>query len=1409
MHSLAKRNPHATSSGQVRTTRSQRKPSTPNAVPAYLQRQTKTATLEERDVERESEAHKLTSVAQLKVRVGPGNDHYEKQADAVAARVIQGSTTPMAITPLGGRLQRKPEAQPGSTQAGSSTVQALNNKGPGEPLLPAIRRRIEPVVGTSLNHVRVHRDSKANRTADQLNARAFTHGRDIWLGSGEQPNNLGLMAHEATHVVQQNSDATQAQRKCDGCEEEATVQRLPSLGDITDAAGAAWDATGGAAIDAAGNAIDAVADWGADQFWALVRRIAPSFEPVLREIADKGIFQFLYDKLKQGVTNLFTSFGVAPETIDAIFGVFENMAGRVAEILVALANGNCDPLFAALDTLKNTLSEMAGSAWSAITDFFTPVGDFFSGLWNSYGAPVMDWLADVAGDLWTELQNLGATIWSWTQPIRDWGSAAWDWVKGQLGMNNSDSGGGEGGITGWISDKIGDAWNSIKETLAPVIEPVQQVAARIGELLPLEAISNLREQVVNWSDQVGNMAQSMNQPNGVAEEQTSLRETILPAVMAAIVNLRTRLVEAGTWVGGKISSLATSVTGFIANLRATPLVSIAANALRWIETKVNDLSVWAQESVVSLFNLVGDGLVRLSRFIEPVLNVLRQIVDVIGNLAGRLPDLIMGPLWWILPTCIREPIKNFLLNQILARIPIFSQLMAIPEAWAQIQATALRILRQVFVDGNLAQAAWTFFSAILRIFNIPPELVTSILANAAAAVGNILRNPVSFLINLLRAVKEGFSRFFNNFTRHMIGGLSGWLFGHLSNAGITPPASFDLQGILGVVLQILDITRERIFQRLARQIGQAATDRLRRALDMATGVWEWVATLVREGPGGLWRVLQERLSNMWDTVVNGIVSWLSTNIITRVTEKLLTMLDPSGVMAVVNSFIAIYRAIQSFIAYLRQMLEIVNSIMQGIAGIARGAISQAASFLERAMARAIPVAIGFLANQLGLGNLGRRIREMVEGVRARVDQAIDWVISRALRMGRAVLDMIRRGASAVGRGARRLRDWWRGEKRFTAGNGENHRIYIQGQGRNARLMIASEPKTYTQFINGLTVTGELASQKQQALAKAGELDQAIATAATTPEGTTGTAVAPATDHAAIITRLMDELATLTAPIMPSDPSTTPLTGAVNDPRVNRTRNYQTRNLGGSEVATSMEVQYLQPGPTVASDSTSGKQPELMGKLVTDPRQQARSKYIRGHLLSRRLGGPANSTNLFPITAQANSNHFHQVENTVIGWSKRIWTYYRVQVAINEIKLDDDNPANNYVNASFICTANKIAMDHSRMTGPDNAIRANIVSRFVPPTGDVRQGGSGTVYRLNQGIVSAISAALHTRDWNNISSALQRVGLGSSSMNIIRRAYNNAMGANVDMGEELGSADKRILTLVNKRTEEIKVALATS
>ena len=75
----------------------------------------------------------------------------------------------------------------------------------GEPLAEALRERIEPVLGADLSNVRVHTDDASAAAAAQIHARAFTYGKDIFVGPGESPADLALMAHESTHVVQQGA----------------------------------------------------------------------------------------------------------------------------------------------------------------------------------------------------------------------------------------------------------------------------------------------------------------------------------------------------------------------------------------------------------------------------------------------------------------------------------------------------------------------------------------------------------------------------------------------------------------------------------------------------------------------------------------------------------------------------------------------------------------------------------------------------------------------------------------------------------------------------------------------------------------------------------------------------------------------------------------------------------------------------------------------------------------------------------------------------------------------------------------------------------------------------------------------------------------------------------------------------
>ncbi|MCX7792202.1 MAG: DUF4157 domain-containing protein [Chloroflexaceae bacterium] len=77
--------------------------------------------------------------------------------------------------------------------------------GAGSPMPLAIRAPIERSLGADLDAVRVYSGAGASHAAASLGARAFTYGPNIVLGAGARPTDLGLMAHEAAHVVQQRA----------------------------------------------------------------------------------------------------------------------------------------------------------------------------------------------------------------------------------------------------------------------------------------------------------------------------------------------------------------------------------------------------------------------------------------------------------------------------------------------------------------------------------------------------------------------------------------------------------------------------------------------------------------------------------------------------------------------------------------------------------------------------------------------------------------------------------------------------------------------------------------------------------------------------------------------------------------------------------------------------------------------------------------------------------------------------------------------------------------------------------------------------------------------------------------------------------------------------------------------------
>ena len=1177
-----------------------------------------------------------------KLKLGGTQDEAEKQADRIAAQALAAPVggeisgdagkigdkageaahgraavrRALASAEKGARLAAPVEEEQALPETLEREIAALQFG--GEPLPPPLRADMEGRFGIDLSTVRIHRDGKAARLNEALRAHAFTVGEHIAFNDGRYRPESGpgrfLLAHELTHVAQQRGETAALQDR---------PVRRGFWGDL---------------YDAAAETLGDIADWAVDKVrefgWRLLESISPSFARTVRAIVDEGILSWLGRQVARawdayiGTLRALVPFDGPRQLIDLFAGLVE----RAAAIVAALASGNCEPLMAAIGQLKTFVTETVGVAWNKLTEFLQPIGAFFSGLWRDFGAPAVQWLRDFGGSVWEGIQQLGRDFWAWIRPVREAASRVWNWFKDLLfgSDNGEDSTGSQGGVVGWIGRKAGEAWDWVKARTRPVWQPVADFAGAVAELIPPAFVREMGEHAQQLSGELDNAASGMNGGEGVPESRDTLN-SVLPSVEAIIATVRRIIVGAGQWLGERIAAVAANVTGLVTRLRASDWLSWLAGAFSWLSEAVSSLLAWAREKVAVLFNWLVQGFDALTPFLQLVLETVRKVITIFGDLL-QLPLLILNSIWQRVPACIRNPIENFIKNQILARIPVFGQFFSDPTLWPRVQQTALGVLRRIFVDGDILGAAWAFFQAVLGILGVPAQLVVQILAKAARALGDILTNPLGFLANLLRAMGAGFSGFFSHIGTHLLTGFTGWLFSTVREAGITPPADFSLRSVLGFVMEVLGVTVDNIFARLGRRLSPTIVARLRTMLNVATGVWSFVATLVTEGPAGLWRELAQRLSTLWDSVIEGVIGFITERVIGWASRWLLSLLDVTGIMPVVNTLIAIYRAIESFMEYLRQMLEIVNRVLDGIVSIARGVIDQAAGFVEGALAGALPIAIGFLANQGGLGRLSQRLREILASLRGRVEAAIDWLIDRALRLGRAVIDMLRRGAAAVRRGAGRLRNWWAARRSFRVG-GASHSVYIQGSGRSARIMLASTPTPYQNYLRSVTVAPDKQADKDTAVGIAAELDTAIATAASDNPTPGAAGAAPtATNHADIIDALLGRLANATARFMPVDitRSTPPAYGSL------------VNGFGSSA-----SVLRLTPIHLNGSSPSRGDMGNPLWSKVATRKQGEGVYYIKGHLLNDNLGGPGSTwDNLTPLTQAANSDHKNNFEKLV-------------------------------------------------------------------------------------------------------------------------------------------------------------------
>ncbi|MFJ2235201.1 DUF4157 domain-containing protein [Streptomyces sp. NPDC087859] len=148
-------------------------------------------------------AQELTHVV-ARMADGGAQEPSEREAERTADEVAQGHHV--------GPPRESPDTGPDPERQPTSLTEVLSDPGPGQPLPAATRDLLESRMGADLGDVRLHTDHRANTAAADLEARAFTYGDHVYLAADSSPQDIRLMAHEATHVLQQRGGEPRVHR---------------------------------------------------------------------------------------------------------------------------------------------------------------------------------------------------------------------------------------------------------------------------------------------------------------------------------------------------------------------------------------------------------------------------------------------------------------------------------------------------------------------------------------------------------------------------------------------------------------------------------------------------------------------------------------------------------------------------------------------------------------------------------------------------------------------------------------------------------------------------------------------------------------------------------------------------------------------------------------------------------------------------------------------------------------------------------------------------------------------------------------------------------------------------------------------------------------------------------------------
>jgi hypothetical protein len=297
-----------------------------------------------------------------------------------------------------------------------------------------------------------------------------------------------------------------------------------------------------------------------------------------------------------------------------------------------------------------------------------------------------------------------------------------------------------------------------------------------------------------------------------------------------------------------------------------------------------------------------------------------------------------------------------------------------------------------FIGSFISWAGNAVWNLLQIIFEVLAPGAVPYLKKVGGAFKTILKNPISFVGNLVKAGKLGFEQFAKNIGKHLKASLLEWLTGSLP--GVYLPKALSFFEIVKFVLSVLGLTWANIRPKIVKIV----TEPVMKVLETGFVI---VVKLVTDGPAAAWEEIQKQFTDLKDMAIQAIMDFVVDTVVKKAVAKVVSLLVPGG--AFIQAIITIYDTIMVFVDKLKKIIEVVTAFLDSMMAIVSGAIGGAANKVETTLAGLLTLAISFLAGFAGLGKIADKVMEIItKKIRTPIDQAlnkvIDWIVTTAKKL---------------------------------------------------------------------------------------------------------------------------------------------------------------------------------------------------------------------------------------------------------------------------------------------------------------------------------------------------------------------------------------------------------------------------